>query len=69
VAEIHGTAFDISAFTRECTPSYFNGEGSQKQRWYAGETYGPGWLAFEKILQEWRDAGTLPGMELSWKKS
>jgi cation diffusion facilitator CzcD-associated flavoprotein CzcO len=64
VTEIHATAFDISQFTRECTPSYFNGEGSKKQRWYAGETYGPGWLAFEKILQEWRDEGTMSGMEL-----
>ena len=67
VTEIRGTAFDISQFTRECTPSYFNGEGSKKQRWYAGETYGPGWLAFEKILQEWRDDGRLPGLEIGPK--
>jgi cation diffusion facilitator CzcD-associated flavoprotein CzcO len=67
VAEVRGTAFDISQFTRECTPSYFNGEGSKKQRWYAGETYGPGWLAFEKILQEWRDDGNMPGMEIGGK--
>jgi cation diffusion facilitator CzcD-associated flavoprotein CzcO len=64
VTEIRGTAFDISQFTRECTPSYFNGEGSKKQRWYAGETYGPGWLAFEKILQEWRDDGRFSGLEI-----
>jgi cation diffusion facilitator CzcD-associated flavoprotein CzcO len=67
VTEIRGTAFDISQFTRECTPSYFNGEGSKKQRWYAGETYGPGWLAFEKVLQEWRDDGRLPGLEIGPK--
>jgi cation diffusion facilitator CzcD-associated flavoprotein CzcO len=67
VKEIRATAFDISQFQRECTPSYFNGEGSK--RWYAGETYGPGWLAFENLLQEWRDKGDLPGLVLSGGKT
>ena len=69
VTDIRATAFDISQFTRECTPSYFNGEGSKKLRWYAGETYGPGWLAFEKLLQDWRDKGDLSGLELGAAKT
>ena len=56
---------DISQFQRECTPSYFNGEGAEKLRWYAGETYGPGWVAFQRLLQEWRDKGTLEGLVLT----
>jgi cyclohexanone monooxygenase len=65
VRDIRATAVDISQFQRECTPSYFNGEGSQKPRWYAGETYGPGWVAFENLLQAWRDRGDLPGMAMT----
>jgi cyclohexanone monooxygenase len=64
VNHIRATAVDISAFQRECTPSYFNGDGSEKLRWYAGETYGPGWEAFEALLHEWRDAGALEGLLL-----
>ncbi len=63
VRQIRETAVDISSFQRECTPSYFNGEGSQ--RWYAGETYGPGWFAFERLLQDWRDEGDLGGLVLA----
>jgi cation diffusion facilitator CzcD-associated flavoprotein CzcO len=65
VRHIRETAFDISQFQRECTPSYFNGEGSAKPRWYAGETYGPGWVAFEQLLRQWRDRGDLEGLTLA----
>ena len=65
VRTIRETAVDISQFQRECTPSYFNGEGSEKLRWYAGETYGPGWVAFERLLQEWRDRGDMEGLVLA----
>ena len=60
----------ISDFQRECTPSYYNNEsetktgsdGREKYRHFLGETYGPGWTAFEKMLQDWRDKGDLDGM-------
>jgi cation diffusion facilitator CzcD-associated flavoprotein CzcO len=64
VRHVRETHFDISQFQRECTPSYFNGEGSEKPRWYAGEPYGPGWDAFENLLQQWRDQGQLEGLTL-----
>jgi cyclohexanone monooxygenase len=65
VDHVHATAFDNSAFTSSCTPSYFNGEGDRKKsRWYAGETYGPGWEAFMQLLREWRGAGDLPGLAM-----
>jgi hypothetical protein len=65
VRHVHETAIDISQFTRECTPSYFNGEGSEKPRWYAGETYGPGWMAFEQLLHDWRNKGDMAGLVLT----
>jgi cation diffusion facilitator CzcD-associated flavoprotein CzcO len=61
---VRETAIDIWAFQKECTPSYFNGEGSEKKRFYAGEPYGPGWAAFEALLEQWRRQGNLEGMTL-----
>jgi cation diffusion facilitator CzcD-associated flavoprotein CzcO len=64
VRTIRQTAFDLSQFQRECTPGYFNNEGSKKMRWYLGESYGLGWDAFEGLLQEWRNNGTLSGLNV-----
>jgi cyclohexanone monooxygenase len=72
VDHIRATAVDTSAFSRECTPSYFNNEGEElvtekgerKLRSYLGETYGPGFYAFEKLLEDWRAQGALEGLEL-----
>jgi cation diffusion facilitator CzcD-associated flavoprotein CzcO len=64
VKTIRATAFDLSQFQRECTPSYFNNEGDEKKaRWFLGESYGPGWDAFQGLMQEWRDKGDLAGLE------
>ena len=73
VDHIRATAIDMSAFARECTPSYFNNEGEEvvdakgekKLRSYLGETYGPGFYAFETLLEEWRDKGDLEGLVLT----
>lgn len=73
VKHIRETAIDISQFQKECTPSYFNNEGEaqvnsegeEKLRWYLGESYGPGWDAFQTLMQEWRDSGDLAGLETS----
>jgi hypothetical protein len=66
VKKIRETTFDLSQFQRECTPSYFNNEGdSKKARWFLGESYGPGWDAFQQLLQEWRNNGDLAGLEWS----
>jgi cation diffusion facilitator CzcD-associated flavoprotein CzcO len=64
VKTIRETAFDLSQFQRECTPSYFNNEGDEKQaRWFLGESYGLGWDAFQQLMQEWRNKGDLAGLE------
>ncbi|TGD71055.1 NAD(P)/FAD-dependent oxidoreductase [Mangrovimicrobium sediminis] len=70
IEHMRETAVDISAFQMECTPSYFNNEGekdvdengNERIRWYLGESYGPGWHAFEKLLADWREDGALEGM-------
>lgn len=62
VKTIRQNAIDLTRFQRECTPGYFNNEGSQKMRWYLGESYGLGWDAFEGLLQAWRNEGTLNGL-------
>ncbi|GAA1229961.1 cation diffusion facilitator CzcD-associated flavoprotein CzcO [Microbacterium phyllosphaerae] len=45
------TARDVSAFQAECTPGYYNAEGSQA---ITGFTYSPGPVAFHRLLREWR---------------
>ncbi len=55
---------DMSAFQRECTPSYFTNEGQVKAPWALFRAYGHGWTAFMTLLQAWRDKGDLAGMEL-----
>ena len=56
---------DISAFQQECTPSYFTNEGQVKAPWALFRSYGPGWTAFQALLEEWREKGNLEGMTLS----
>ena len=53
---------DMSGFTGACPPSYFNNEGEAKAKWALFRIYGPGWDAFQKLLQDWRDKGDLQGL-------
>jgi cation diffusion facilitator CzcD-associated flavoprotein CzcO len=72
VRHIRETAIDMVDFQTECTPSYYNNEGEKvadekgdkKFRYFLGEGYGPGWNAFDKLLQDWRDKGNLDGLVL-----
>ena len=52
-------------FWRDCTPGYYNNEGSEIIRSaHYGEPYGPGFYAFGELLKEWRDKGNLEGLVL-----
>lgn len=64
VRHVRETAFDLTDIQRECTPGYQNSEGEQNMRWYLGETYGPGFDAFEKLLGEWRENVAMAGLKL-----
>lgn len=52
-------------FQQECTPGYYNLEGklndsiANKRR----GNYGPGPLAFCKVMDEWREEGVLKGLQ------
>ncbi|WP_024875701.1 flavin-containing monooxygenase [Saccharomonospora piscinae] len=45
------TAVDNSAFLAECTPGYYNGEGTRRA---TPRSYSPGPVAFHRLLAEWR---------------
>ena len=49
----------------ECTPGYYNAEGNatKQEDLFVGGRYGPGPLAFYRLLEEWRNTGTQPGMK------
>jgi cyclohexanone monooxygenase len=53
------------AFLESCTPGYYNNEGKPAERSGQNGFYGGGSIAFIRLLQEWRAAGTLEGLELT----
>ena len=66
VETIKGMAVFNQRFLEECTPGYYNNEGKPGQgNSLIGSQYGGGPEAFFRILRDWREAGTLDGVELS----
>jgi len=51
-------------FLENCTPGYYNNEGKPGERAGQNGFYGGGSVEFFRILQEWRAAGELKGLEL-----
>lgn len=51
VRTVRETALDTTAFQAECTPGYYNGEGT---RAISGSSFSPGPVAFHRLLREWR---------------
>ncbi|NQX03430.1 NAD(P)/FAD-dependent oxidoreductase [Rathayibacter sp. VKM Ac-2856] len=54
VRTVQETAADTRAFQAECTPGYYNGEGTRS---IGGATYSPGPIAFHRLLRAWREDG------------
>ena len=52
------------AFDQECTPGYYNNEGMPSDMAARNSFYGGGPILFLQRLKEWREAGTLPGMDV-----
>jgi hypothetical protein len=52
-------------FLESCTPGYYNNEGKPAERSVKNGSYGAGSVAFIKVLEAWRAAGDLAGLELS----
>jgi cyclohexanone monooxygenase len=51
-------------FLESCTPGYYNNEGKLSERAAQNGFFGGGSLEFFRLLEEWRDAGDLRGLEL-----
>ncbi|WP_216895935.1 flavin-containing monooxygenase [Nocardia alni] len=64
VATIRANSIDNSEFVETCTPGYYNAEGEPNGRSFLGDPYWGGFYVLEELLQAWRDAGDLAGLEL-----
>ena len=53
------------SFLESCTPGYYNNEGKPAERSGQNGFYGGGSIAFIKLLEAWRAADTLEGLELT----
>jgi hypothetical protein len=56
---------DFSEFQALCPPGYFNNEGEKDAKWALFRSYGLGWDAFQKLLQDWREKGDLAGLTVT----
>jgi cyclohexanone monooxygenase len=65
VEEIVGKAILRQKFQEECTPGYYNNEGKPSPKAVRNGSYGAGPIAFVKVLEAWREAGKLEGLDLS----
>jgi cyclohexanone monooxygenase len=66
VQEVRSLARRSERFYRECTPGYYNSEGSEgNKRGFFSEGYGAGSVRFFEVLEEWRNEGRMAGIALS----
>jgi cyclohexanone monooxygenase len=56
-------------FLKECTPGYYNNEGTPSKSGARNGAYGGGSPAFIKILQDWRAKDDLEGLDLQYFES
>jgi cyclohexanone monooxygenase len=52
-------------FQAECTPGYYNNEGQPNARAVQNGFYGAGPIRFVEVLEAWRAAGGLEGLEMT----
>jgi len=50
-------------FLASCTPGYYNNEGQPSRRAVQDGSYGRGPVKFFRILEQWREAGRLEGLQ------
>jgi cyclohexanone monooxygenase len=65
VKTIEDLAIMRQGFLEECTPGYYNNEGNVRALATRNGSYGAGPVAFVKLLEDWRAAGELKGLELT----
>ncbi len=52
-------------FLAACTPGYYNNEGNPDARSERNNQFWRGPMVFIRLLEQWRQAGTMPGLELT----
>ena len=62
---IEELAVNNQKFLEACTPGYYNNEGKPAESSVKNGSYGAGSVAFIKVLEAWRAAGDLAGLELT----
>ena len=62
IGHLRATGIDMTQLQRECTPGYYFNEGEEKFRYFLGEPYGPGYDAFDALIQKWREKGDMDGL-------
>ncbi len=67
VDEIMNNCAGRRDFNAACTPSYYNYEGKRDDSYKLYEFYAPGPMAYYRLLEDWRDSGTLEGQEMKAK--
>lgn len=55
-------------FLEECTPGYYNNEGTPNPRMAQNASYGAGAVKFLELMREWRASNTLEGLDLKPEK-
>jgi len=65
VATIEKLALMRQGFLEECTPGYYNNEGNVRVMSNRNASYGAGPVAFVKVLEDWRAAGEMPGLDVT----
>jgi cyclohexanone monooxygenase len=50
---------------RDCTPSYFNNEGTNDESILRNGNFGGSILEFRDILRQWRETGVFPGLKFT----
>jgi cyclohexanone monooxygenase len=65
VATVIRLAVLAQDFLESCTPGYYNNEGKPGERSGQNGFYGGGSVEFFRILNDWRAAGGLAGLELT----
>ncbi len=63
IVNLAGTG--AQAFLEQCTPGYYNREGKGSGGNMQNSPYAPGINAFNALLAQWREKGTLEGMKLT----
>ncbi len=65
VQTIIDSAIMRQKFQEDCTPGYYNNEGKPSALATRNGSYGKGPIAFIHLLEQWRDAGDMAGLEIN----